>query len=133
MLEFPQVFLLSTPSCFGVLFSSILNSLNVSSTNVTWILNVHVFLWNLSSMLTGPLCRRFGWRRVGCVGAGVLSVAFMSMSFVLSPVFIFIMFSIVIGESYNYFLPYLRSVSTFTGYKLNTSLCLQLEVQRDSM
>uniref|UniRef100_A0A2P2I2K3 Monocarboxylate transporter 6-like n=1 Tax=Hirondellea gigas TaxID=1518452 RepID=A0A2P2I2K3_9CRUS len=89
--------LTSLSSCFGVLFRDVMVDMGVSSINVAWILNVHVFLWNLVAILAAPICKHVDWRIVGCTGAFVVSLAFIAMSQLVTPIFIFFMFSIVIG------------------------------------
>uniref|UniRef100_A0A6A7FT22 Monocarboxylate transporter 12-B-like n=2 Tax=Hirondellea gigas TaxID=1518452 RepID=A0A6A7FT22_9CRUS len=84
---------------FGMLFSDELIRMGVSATNVSWILNLHSFMWHLTSTFAGPLCQQFSWRSVSFTGSLITSVAFIFMSFASSPIHIFLLFSIVIGLS----------------------------------
>ncbi|KAF2368356.1 Major facilitator superfamily [Trinorchestia longiramus] len=90
--------LLSLGPCFGVLFNDAMRDMGVSSTHVAWIFNVNMFSWNLSSILSGPLIKHFGWRVVGCTSSFLLAVVFILIAFSWSPLYIFFMFGVLIGS-----------------------------------
>jgi len=93
-----QMAIASLTPCFGVLFGDYLTTQNVSSTNIAWILNVHIFLLYFCSMFVGPICRHYSWRLVGCIFSLVVSMAFVVMAIFTSPIVIFLMFSLVVGK-----------------------------------
>ncbi|XP_018024858.1 monocarboxylate transporter 6 [Hyalella azteca] len=94
---FMALSLLSIAPCFGVLFNDVMQDQGVSSTTLAWVFNIHMFVWNITSVLCGALIKHFGWRVVGCTATFLLAVSFILMSLSRSPLFVFIMFGILIG------------------------------------
>lgn len=84
---------------YSILFSNFLLSRGSSSTTIAWIFNTHIFLWNAIGVLTGPLTKEFGYRRVSLFGCLLASLSTFSLVFVDSLWDLFVSFGLV-GELY---------------------------------
>lgn len=89
---------LSFGAAFGIQFGPLLADLGLSATATAWIFNVQGFLWNLTPVVAGPLCRQLGWRRVGLAGAIVSAICFTLLAFATTPIVMFLLYGVVLGE-----------------------------------
>ncbi|KAG7168114.1 monocarboxylate transporter 12-B-like [Homarus americanus] len=83
--------------CFGVLFSRYLMEQGASSTTTAWIFNSQCCIWNLMAIITRPVTKEFGWRKIGIFGAALAAVSFVISAFAPCPEFLFFSFSLLCG------------------------------------
>lgn len=89
----------SITTTFGLMFGPMMKSMNMSNTLISWTFNLHFFIWNMDTCISGPLTQKFGWRVVGFGSAVMSGVIFALFPFVTSPVIFFLLYSIILGIS----------------------------------
>ncbi|KAK3884600.1 hypothetical protein Pcinc_011156 [Petrolisthes cinctipes] len=116
---------------FGIMFSSFL--LHSSSTTVSLIINLGMFISGVTSYLMGSLVEEFGWRRVTVVSSFLFGFGYVISAFATSGVFLIFSFSVLsVSQTLNlwniallvipYYFTRLRTVAnsiTFTGAALS--------------
>ncbi|KAF2368357.1 Major facilitator superfamily [Trinorchestia longiramus] len=63
------------------------------------IVNTITFLWFSSFVITGPITRQFGWRRVGLLFSVMGSLAYIMLAFCSSMIALFVLYGLVFGIS----------------------------------
>lgn len=83
--------------CFGIIFSKLLLNLRTSSTSVAWLFNLRAFIFNMSTLLLGPLMAELGWRVVAFL-AGVMCALGLGISAFATSTLLLLMYSILTGN-----------------------------------
>ncbi|XP_025831358.1 monocarboxylate transporter 9-like [Agrilus planipennis] len=87
----------SMEQCFGLVFGDMLDDLGVRTTGATVITSTMDILINFSGILTGPLIRKFSYRKVTAVGALYVGIGLILTTFATNVSHIIITYSIING------------------------------------
>ncbi|XP_042877167.1 monocarboxylate transporter 13-like [Penaeus japonicus] len=82
--------------CFGIIFSKLLLNLRTSSTSVAWLFNLRAFIFNMSTLLLGPLMAELGWRVVAFL-AGLMCALGLGISAFATSTLLLLTYSILTG------------------------------------
>lgn len=83
---------------FGLLFRERLSTLQISSSEITTIININQAATSLIGLANGPVFRRFSFRQVALFGSTLVSLAIFFTSFANSFITFLLSFSILYGE-----------------------------------
>lgn len=84
---------------FGLLFRDKLAILEISSSQITTIININAALTSIIGLANGPVFRRFTFRQVSFCGALIVSIALFFTSIANSFIAFVITFSVMYGKS----------------------------------
>ncbi|KAG7155684.1 monocarboxylate transporter 12-like [Homarus americanus] len=85
--------------CFSLIFFPLFLELGTSSSTNSWLLDIMAAISCISGMMTGPLVKRFRWRKVALVCSLLIFFACIISSFATSALFLLFSFSTLAGVS----------------------------------